>query len=64
MTTTEMVYVLDTEKECIQRRADGKCQKECKGCQCYMEPSSLLDAFERIVNMIFNMKQNGTKRSY
>ena len=64
MTVTEMIYVLDNEKECIQRRTIGDCAKDCKHCPCYMESSSLLDAFERIINLIFNVNQSRTKRSY
>lgn len=63
MTTTEMMYVLDKEKECIQRRTDG-CDKDCKQCPAYMEPGNLLDAFERIINLIFNVDRNSTRKSY
>lgn len=63
MTTTEMVYVLDKEKECIQKRTNG-CNKDCKHCEAYMEPSNLLDAFERIINLIFNVDKQNTRKTY
>lgn len=63
MTITEMVYVLDKEKECIQRRTIG-CDKDCKNCNAYMDPSNLLDAFERIVSFIFNADKHNTRKSY
>lgn len=63
MTTTEMIYVLDKEKECIQKRTIG-CDKDCKHCDSYLEPSNLLDAFERIINLIFNVNKQHTKHSY
>lgn len=62
MTTTEMIYVLDKEKECIQKRSVGLCDKECKSCECYIEPTSLLDGLERIINYIFHMDKCSTKK--
>lgn len=62
MTTTEMIYVLDKEKECVQRRSDGKCEKQCNGCECHIESSNLLDALERIINYIFNIDKTRTKK--
>lgn len=64
MTTTEMIYVLDKEKECIQRRTDGECSKNCTGCDCFIQPNNLLDAFERIINLIFNISSRNTRKSY
>ena len=64
MTIKQMIYVLDKEKECIQRRSNGKCEKECKGCNCYIEPSNLLDAFERIINLIFNIDKKSTRKHF
>jgi hypothetical protein len=62
VTVKEMIYVLDKEKECIQRRGIGKCEKECKACESYIEPSNLLDAFERIINYIFNVDKTKTRK--
>lgn len=62
MTTKEMIYVLDKEKECIQIRTTNQCDKDCSHCSCHMEPSSLLDAFERIINYIFQMDRHSTKK--
>lgn len=64
MTLTEMIYVLDKEKECIQRRADNDCSKNCVGCQCFIQPDNLLDAFERITNLIFNLNNKSTRKGY
>lgn len=64
MTTTQMIYVLDKEKECIQKRSDGKCDKECKGCECYIEPTSLLDGLERIINLIFRVDKQSTRKDF
>ena len=65
MTVTEMMYVLDKEKECIQRRASGDCDKNCTHkCDAYMEASSLLDAFERIVSFIFSVGGHSIRKSY
>lgn len=64
MTTTEMIYVLDKEKECIQRRTNGDCQKHCTGCDCFIQPCNLIDAFERITNFIFNVGGRSTRKSY
>lgn len=64
MTIQEMVYVLDKERECVQRRSDGKCEKQCKGCNCHIESSSLLDALERIINLIFRIDNQSTKKEF
>lgn len=64
MTIKEMVYVLDKEKECVQRRSDGKCEKDCTHCECGIEPSCLLDAFERIINLVFSMDKNSTRKDF
>lgn len=64
MTIPEMIYVLDKEKECIQRRSANECCKECKGCSSYMEPCSLLGALEKIANLIFNMDKHSTRKGY
>lgn len=62
MTTTEMIYVLDKEKECIQKRSDGKCNLDCKHCSCGIEASCLLDGFERIINLILHTDKNSTRK--
>ena len=64
MTITEMIYVLDKLKECIQTRSDEKCPTNCKNCPCYMESSSLLDALERIINIISNMNKHSTRKDF
>lgn len=64
MTTTEMIYVLDKEKECIQKRSLGLCNKECKGCDSYIESTSLLDGLEKIINYIFHMDKRTTRKEY
>lgn len=64
MTIKQMVYVLDKEKECVQHRSAGKCDKDCKGCECYIEPSSLLDALERIINLIFRIDKQSTRKEF
>lgn len=64
MTIPEMLYVLDKEKECIQIRSHNQCKKECQYCSCHMEPDNMLDAFERISNLIFNMDKHSTRKGY
>ena len=64
MNIKEMIYVLDKEKECVQRRSDGKCEKDCEHCDCSIEPSSLLDALERIINLVFNTDKNSTRKDF
>lgn len=64
MTTTEMVYVLDKMKECVQRRTVNDCIHDCRHCEAYMEPSNMLDAIERIVNYIFHVDKSNTRKSF
>ena len=64
MTIKEMIYVIDKEKECIQKRECGECDKDCKCCDSHLEAGTLLDAFERIVNLIFTIDKNSTRKDY
>lgn len=64
MTIPEMIYVIDKEKDCIQKRGAKLCDKDCEHCDCYMEPSTVLDAFERIVTLIFTIDKNRTRKGY
>lgn len=64
MTIKEMIYVIDKEKECIQRRSCGECDKDCTSCDSHLDAGTLLDAFERIVNLIFNIDKHNTRKDY
>ena len=64
MTIKEMVYVLDKEKDCIIKRSSNLCEKNCTGCECHIEVSNLLDAFERIINLIFKIDKDSTRKEY
>lgn len=64
MTIPEMIYVLDKEKDCVQKREYGNCDKDCAHCDCHMDATSLLDAFERIINLIFNIDKHSTRKGY
>ncbi len=64
MTTPEMLYVLDKLKECVQIRSHNQCTKDCEHCSCHMEPSNVIDAIERIANLIFNMGKHSTKKDF
>lgn len=59
-----MVYVLDKMKECVQTRSEYKCNHHCRLCPAYIEPSSMLDAIERIINYIFHVDKHNTKKSF
>lgn len=64
MTIPEMIYVLDKEKDCITKRSCDLCEKNCIHCECHIESSTLLDAFERIINLIFRIDKNSTKKDF
>ena len=64
LTITEMIYVLDKERECIQRREAGECDKDCKKCDSHIDTSFLLDALERIVNLVYNISKDRTRKEY
>lgn len=64
MTIPEMIYVIDKERECIQRRSAGECEKDCKNCPSYMDPGSMLDGLERIVNLVYNISKDRTRKEY
>ena len=64
MTIPEMIHVLDKEKDCITKRSSNLCNKECRGCECHIESSTLLDAFERIINLIFNIDKRSTRKDF
>lgn len=64
MTTTEMIYVLDKLKDCVQNRSEANCSHDCKHCESYMESSNMLDAIERIINYIFHVDSHTTRKSF
>lgn len=59
-----MIYVLDKEKDCIQKRTSNICDKDCRHCECHIESSTLLDSFERIINMVYNINKHSTRKDY
>jgi hypothetical protein len=64
MKISEMIYVLDKEKDCIQKRQYGNCTHNCENCEAHLEAGTILDAFERIVNLIFTIDKHSTKKDY
>lgn len=62
LTTSEMLWVLDNVKECVQRREDRKCTHECKKCQCFIEYTSLLQAIDSIMNLVYRAGENGRRK--
>jgi hypothetical protein len=64
LTIPEMIYVLDKERDCIQRREAGECDKDCKNCDSHIDTSFLLDGLERIVNLVYNVGKSRTRKEY
>lgn len=64
MKITEMIYVLDKEKECVMKREYGNCDHECDKCEAHLQAGTVLDALERIVNLIFTIDKHSTKKDY
>lgn len=64
MKITEMIYVLDKEKECVQRRGYGDCNYDCNHCEAHLESITVLEAIERIINLIFTVDNHSTKKDY
>lgn len=59
-----MIYVLDKEKECVQKRSYNDCSHDCEHCDCHLDEGNILDAFERIINLIFTIDKHNTKKDY
>lgn len=64
MKPSEMLYVLDKEKECVQIRGNGQCEKDCSHCSCHMDTISMLDALDRIETFITMANRNCTRKRY
>ena len=64
MQISEMIYVIDKQKDCITKRSAGLCDNNCKSCECYLDPSTSLDALERIANLISNIDRNSTRKGF
>lgn len=61
MTIPEMLWVLDKEKECIQHRADNTCTHDCKHCSGFVEYTSLLNAHDSIINLVFRTGESNRR---
>ena len=59
MTLNEIEYVLDRERECVQKRSNGKCNKECSSCSSRINAWEVLDTFDRIINRLSHETKKG-----
>ena len=50
MTTEQILKVLKTEKECIERQGTDKCDKRCGWCELCLPDKEILDVYDYLIS--------------
>lgn len=63
MHISEMIWVLEHERECLNKSIDG-CDKECNKCSLSISNSTKFKTYDALINLLDDLSRKSTRQNF